>query len=272
PDAGASPGRSFCHCYGRGNNSAQMIPGWPYSLVAALEPGRTSWTRLLDAVRLGPDDDLAAVTAAQVRGVIERVIAAGHWHGGDPDIMVIFDAGYEPARLAWLLRDLPVQVLGRLGTNRVLRQAPPPRRPGQMGPPVRHGCELKLSADAACPGPDVRTTTQTSRYGAADARAWHRMHPKLKARGAWAGHQGKLPVIEGTLIKLTVDHLPHDRAPRPVWLWTSCPDADPDEANRCWQAFLRRFDIETGKLQCCHSRGWLALSLVPSRSVVMRAA
>ena len=60
------------------DNSAQMIPGWPYSLVAALEPGRTSWTRLLDAVRLGPDDDLAAVTAAQVRGVIERIIAAGH--------------------------------------------------------------------------------------------------------------------------------------------------------------------------------------------------
>src|SRR5487761_1820728 len=165
PDAATSPGRSFCHCYGRGNSSAQMIPGWPYSLVAALEPGRTSWTRLLDAVRLGPDDDLAAVTAAQVRGVIERIIAAGHWHDGDPDIMVIFDAGYEPARLAWLLRDLPVQVLGRLGTNRVLRQAPPPRRPGQMGPPVRHGCELKLSDDAACPGPDVHTTTQTSGTG-----------------------------------------------------------------------------------------------------------
>ena len=94
PDAATSPGRSFCHCYGRGNNSAQMIPGWPYSLVAALEPGRTSWTRLLDAVRLGPDDDLAAVTAAQVRGVIGRIIAAGHWHGGDPGIMVVFDAGY----------------------------------------------------------------------------------------------------------------------------------------------------------------------------------
>jgi len=160
PDAATSPGRSFCHCYGRGNNSAQMIPGWPYSLVAALEPGRTSWTRLLDAVRLGPDDDLAAVTAAQVRGIIERIIAAGHWHDGDPGIMVIFDAGYEPARLAWLLRDLPVQVLGRLGTNRVLRQAPPPRRPGQMGPPVRHGCELKLSDDAACPG---RTCTPPRR-------------------------------------------------------------------------------------------------------------
>ena len=169
------------------------------------------------------------------------------------------------ARLAWLLADLPVQVLGRLGTNRVLRQAPPPRRPGQMGPPMRHGCELKLCDDAACPGPDVHTTTQTSRYGAADARAWHRMHPKLKARGAWAGHQGKLPVIEGTLIKLTVDHLPHDRAPRPVWLWTSCPDADPEEVNRCWQAFLRRFDIERSKPGCCHKPGYSS-SPVPSGS------
>jgi len=189
PDAATSPGRSFCHCYGRGKNSAQMIPGWPYSFVAALEPGRTSWVRLLDAIRLTPDDDLAAVTAAQVREVTGQIIAAGHWHRGDPDILVIFDAGYEPARLAWLLADLPVQVLGRLGTNRVLRQAPPPRQPGQMGRPVRHGRELKLSDDAACPGPDVHTTTETSRYGAAEACAWHRMHPKLNARGAWEGHR-----------------------------------------------------------------------------------
>ena len=25
-----------------------MIPGWPYSVVAALEPGRTSWTLPLE--------------------------------------------------------------------------------------------------------------------------------------------------------------------------------------------------------------------------------
>jgi len=53
-DASTSAGRLFCHVYGRGKNQAQMIPGWPYSFVAALEPGRTSWTAILDAVRLGP--------------------------------------------------------------------------------------------------------------------------------------------------------------------------------------------------------------------------
>ena len=244
PDAVTSPGRSFCHCYGRGKNSAQMIPGWPYSWVAALEPGRTSWALPLDAVRLGPDDDLASVTAEQVRDVVTRIIAAGRWKDGDPDIMVIFDAGYEATRLAWLLSDLPVQVIGRLATNRVLRQSPPPRQPGQMGRPRRHGTELRLAADAGRPEPDAVTSTETARYGTAVARSWNRAHPKLKDRGAWEGHQGDPPVIEGTLIQLTVDHLPHDGDPKPVWLWTSRPDADPAEADLCWQAFLRRFDIE----------------------------
>ena len=39
PDAATSPDRLFCHVYGRGKGSAQMIPGWPYSFVAALETG-----------------------------------------------------------------------------------------------------------------------------------------------------------------------------------------------------------------------------------------
>ena len=83
PDAVTSPDRRFCHVYGRGKGQAQMIPGWPYSVIAALEPGRTSWTAVLDAVRLGPDDDDIAVTAAQVRDVITRLIAAGHWREAD---------------------------------------------------------------------------------------------------------------------------------------------------------------------------------------------
>src|SRR5262249_23014905 len=86
PAPATSPDRLFCHVYGRGKGQAQMIPGWPYSVIAALEPGRTSWTAVLDAVRLGPDDDEAEVTAGQVRDVITRLIAAGHWREGDPRI------------------------------------------------------------------------------------------------------------------------------------------------------------------------------------------
>lgn len=76
-DANTSPRRSFCHTYGRGKGEPHMIPGWPYSVVAALETGRTSWTAVLDAIRLPPVVDLVAVTTAQLRDVVHRLITAG---------------------------------------------------------------------------------------------------------------------------------------------------------------------------------------------------
>src|ERR671932_228606 len=51
PDAHTSPERILCHTYGRGKDQHIMIPGWPYSVVVALEPGRSSWTAPLDAQR-----------------------------------------------------------------------------------------------------------------------------------------------------------------------------------------------------------------------------
>src|SRR5215472_127330 len=247
PDAATSPQRLFCHCYARGKGNAQMIPGWPYSVIAALEPGRTSWALPLDAVRLGPADDATEVTARQVREVVRRIIEGGHWHDGDPDILVIFDAGYDLTRLAWLLRDLPAEILGRLRSDRVMHfPAPPaPARPaGTGGRPPRHGAVLKLCDLQTWPAPAVTTITQTARYGTATAAAWARLHQKLASRGGWQDHDGELPVIEGTLIRLAVEHLPGDRSPGPLWLWSSCAGADPAAVDPAWQAFLRRFDIE----------------------------
>jgi hypothetical protein len=244
PGAAASPERLFCHACGRGKGQAQMIPGWPYSVIAALEPGRTSWTAVLDAVRPGPDDDETEVTAAQVRGVVTRLIEAGHWHDGDLRILVVFDAGYDVARLAYLLADLPVELLGRLRSDRVMQLPAPPRQPRSMGRPRKHGGELALADPATWPAPQVTTSTVTSRYGTAAAAAWARVHPRLTRRAAWLDHDGDLPVIEGTLIRLQVDHLPGDRNPRPVWLWSSRAGAAPGEVDRLWQAYLRRFDLE----------------------------
>jgi DDE superfamily endonuclease len=247
PDAATSPERLFCHCYARGKGNAQMIPGWPYSLVAALEPGRTSWTLPLDAVRLGPADDTTAVTAAQVREVIARLTGAGHWRDGDPDILVVLDAGYDLTRLAWLLRDLPVEVAGRLRSDRVMHFPAPPRpaRPAATGGRrPRHGVAFKLAEPATWPAPAVTTTTETTRYGTATATAWGRLHQRLESRCAWEGHDGELPVVEGTVIRLSVDHLPGGQHPEPVWLWSSRAGTSGEEVDRTWQAFLRRFDIE----------------------------
>ena len=67
--------------------------------------------------------------------------------------------------------------------------------------------------------PDAETVQVTDRYGAAQAMAWDRIHPRLTTRSAWTGHDGKLPVIEGTLTRLQGGHLPGGSSSRPArWI------------------------------------------------------
>lgn len=249
PDANTSDGRSFCHTYGRGRDRHQMVPGWPYSIVAALEPGSTSWTAMLDAQRLAPGADVAAVSVAQIRGVIERLVDAKQWTPGEPDILIVLDAGYDLPRIAFLLKDLPVQVLGRMRSgrmrsDRVLHRPASQRLPATNGRPPRHGGQFAFGDQTSWGEPDVVTVTETTRYGTAAAAAWDRLHPQLTRRAAWSGYPDVLPIIEGTVIRLKVDRLPSGGQPKPLWLWCSGTRPTPSDVDRLWQAFLRRFDLE----------------------------
>lgn len=245
PDATTSPQRSFCHTYPRGRGHAQMIPGWAYSFVAALEPGPTSWTSLLDVARVRPDADATALTARQIHRVVTALNTAGHHRAGDPKIVVVCDAGYNVHRLAWLLSDLPVTIVGRVRSDRVFH-APPGRRKGPTkGRPPRHGDRLVLRDHTTHPSGALRTVNHTIRYGQAEAVAFARMHPRLDARSGWHRHDGPLPIIEGTVIGLEVERLPGERDPKPVWLWASEPvPADAAEVDHWWSLYLRRFDLE----------------------------
>jgi hypothetical protein len=183
------------------------------------------------------------VTADQLRCVVEHLIVAGHWTKGDPDVLVVMDAGYDVTRLAFVLADLPVELLGRICSDRVLRCPKPPRLPRTNGRPPKHGPEFALNKPATWPEPEHTTTTATTRYGTATADSWDRMHPRLTHRTCWFDHDGELPVIEGALIRLEVDHLPGDRDPKPAWLWSSATGATAADIDRWWQSYLRRFDL-----------------------------
>ena len=256
PEAHTSAGRVLCHTYGRGKDQHLMIPGWPYSVICALESGRSSWTAPLDARRLAPGDDAAQVTAAQVRQVVTELTGAGQWRPGDPAILIVADAGYDVPRLAYLLADLPVAVLGRMRSDRVLRRAAPPAVPGTRGRPRRHGGEFIFADPATWGTPQVTTTAVTRLYGPATARSWDRLHPRLTHRAAWVSECWPLPVIEGTVSRLEVTRLPSGAIPRPVWLWYSRVDLPAGEVDRLWQAFLRRFDIEHTFRMLKQTLGW----------------
>ncbi|MGW4026144.1 transposase [Streptomyces sp. NPDC005009] len=142
PDAHTSPQRILCHTYGRGKHQHIPVPGRPCSIVRVLEPGRSTWTAPLEALRLAPGDDTAGVTARQLSELLLRLIAAGQWRMDDPDVLVIADAGYDAPRLAFLLKDLPAQALARMRSDRVPHRPAPPRQPHATGRPPRHGGEF----------------------------------------------------------------------------------------------------------------------------------
>jgi hypothetical protein len=242
PDAECSPQRAHAHRPCRCDGIRQTIPGWPYSIVAALESGRSSWTTPLDAVRLVPGQDATEVTATQIRQVWARLCQSGQWRVGDPPVLVVLDAGYDVIRLAFLLRDLPVRLLGRVRADRVF-YAPVDSYAG-TGRPGRHGPAMRLDDPATWPAPQQAVTSVHERYGDVAVTAWGHYHPQLQRRAGWAAHPGRLPLVEGTLILVRVDRLPGDRAPKPVWLWHSHPEAADLDVLRLFHAFLRRFDLE----------------------------
>jgi hypothetical protein len=70
-----------------------------------------------------------------------------------------------------------------------------------------------------------------------------RVYDPKAGRPPWADHDGPLPIIEGTVIRLVVEKLPSGGVNKPVWVWWPGSGATTAEADRCWQSFLRR-DVE----------------------------
>jgi hypothetical protein len=148
--------------------------------------------------------------------------------------------------MAYLLDGLPVEVLGRMRADRVMRKPVPATwtQPRQGARPPKHGTEFRFAKPDTWGIPDAETAQVTDRYGTAQAMAWDRIHPKLTTRSAWINREDDLPVIEGTLIRLQVDRLPGGQDPLPVRLWSSRTGMTGEDVDLRGQAFLRGFDLE----------------------------
>jgi hypothetical protein len=106
---------------------------------------------------------------------------------------------------------------------------PGPARSGPKGGrPRRHGGVLTFAKPDSWHQSDVTTAMDTTRYGKAEAMTRGRMHPRLTHRGPWLEHtKEELPALHGTLVRLTVERLPGNRDPKPVWLRCSANAATP---------------------------------------------
>ncbi|GHA45145.1 hypothetical protein GCM10010372_51370 [Streptomyces tauricus] len=150
----------------------------------------------------------------------------GQREDGDPDILIVLDAGHDAPRMAYLPTGLPIEVLGRMRSDRVMRRPRPTQLEytlayPQGGRPPKHGKEFRFDKPDTWPGPtrNIRGTgrrwsatsaTDTSKPGGLLMPAWPATAPTLRAAWWWP------PLIraccrEGTWFLAT--NLPHPDAP-----------------------------------------------------------
>jgi len=245
PDAECSPGRGHVHhdaC--RCDGARKTIPGWEYQFVAAVGHLRTAWAALIDVERTTAASRTRQ-TIRQVQNLLRRLEAAGG-AGGRGAPLVILDAGYSAAALTAALAGQPVHLLIRLPAGSVF-YTDPVTWPGKKGRPGKHGMAVTCHNDPgqANPEPDESLVLpDTPLYGTVRAGAWHQVHPLIHGdRGWFAGRDGELPVLRGTVLRVKVERLPDGRKPhKTMWLWHAGPA--PLSLDELWRAYLARFDEE----------------------------
>ena len=184
--------------------------------------------------RVHPSANTHAVAAEQIRAVLRAQTA----DSASP--LFVFDAGYDPERLARELGDAPVAVLVRLRRDRCF-YADPISQP-RTGRPRRHGAKFVCKDPTTWPAPTAAHIAEDDQYGRVQVRAWAGLHAKRQNHPA-RGTRTTRPLLRGTVVLVEVERLPQKtRAPQQLWLWWHGP-GDPD-LDLLWRAYVRRFDLE----------------------------
>jgi len=235
-DAETSPQRGYYYHPSRHSAGQPIVAGWAYQWINQLSFVHESWTAPLDARRVHPGEDANVLAATQIKDLVGRLPAES------PTPLFVFDAGYDPVKLALALGETKVAFLMRLRCDRCFYADPDPTCAAPTGRPRRHGHKLACNDPTTWPAPSAEYRTETAHYGSVRVRAWADLHAKVQNHAA-KGTRGPTPLVRGTLILVEVSRLPRQtRHPRALWLWwhgTGTPDLA-----LLWRAYVRRFDQE----------------------------
>ncbi|MFF1651630.1 transposase [Streptomyces sp. NPDC058240] len=106
------------------------------------------------------------------QALVEDLIDMGRWKAGDRDILIVFDAGYDAPRMAYLLEGLPVEVLGRMRTDRVVRKPVPVRGSHRRKADARPSTARSSASPSRTPGASPMPRPRRSPTATARPAPW----------------------------------------------------------------------------------------------------
>jgi hypothetical protein len=196
-------------------------------------------------------DNPHSTAAAQIRDHVATLPA-------EPVPTYVFDAGYDPVRLARELGELDgeqrVAVLVRLRRDRCFYADPPAPTGPKVGRPGRHGAKFACRDETTWSEPTACYAVDDPQYGTVAVRAWSGLHARTQNHPDRGANRTK-PIVRGWVLLVEVSRLPSQtHAPHQLWLWWRGPGA-PDLA-LLWRAYVRRFDLEHTFRFCKQTLNW----------------
>jgi hypothetical protein len=250
-DAETSPERGFSYHPSRHSNGKPIVAGWASQWIAQLSFARDSWTAPVDGQRGHPLQDANVTAVEQIKAGVARCST------DDPTIpLFVFDAGYDPVKLALGLAETPAALLVRLRSDRCFYADPDPAAYVGNGRPRRHGATFACQDPPTWPTPSGEHTCDDPQYGKVRGRAGSGLHSIVKTHETVGSRQPR-PLVRGTVSRVEVSKLPgQTRKPRALWLFWSGP-GQPDR-NIIWRAYVRRFDVEHTLRFAKQTLNWIA--------------
>ncbi len=210
-NADCSAGRGFYHHPSRQTNGRPIVAGWCYQWLAGLSPDADSWTAPLDIERLPVGGDHNLVAVQQIEAVLPRL------HPATETPLFVFDAGYSIAVLTRELRGTNAQILVRVRNDRTFFARPEDWNwHAKGGRPPLHGARFRCSKPETWPQPDNRYKCHHPQYGQITVTEWRKLHP---AQTRYRDSHGRMTIIDGNIIRVTVEKLPGNRHGNPATFW-----------------------------------------------------
>src|SRR5438876_257924 len=158
--------RTYVHQSNLPKGAKPVRPGWQFSTLTVLPEEASSWTYILDNVRVRSDQTQGETAKEQLKQVLPLLALRA---------LLLGEGYYSSVTFLELVADIPADLLARLPKNRVLYRPAPPKT-GKAGRPRLDGARFACK-DPATHGPPDAYWQGTNKEGEeVQVSIWHHLH------------------------------------------------------------------------------------------------